>query len=55
MFRYGGTFAIANIVKVVHLNEEKNHGGAGNLYNKNLYVNKWKRHLPKGLSTILEI
>ncbi len=39
--RYGGKFAIDNRVKVVHLNEEKNDGGAGNLYNRRIFMEKW--------------
>jgi MoaA/NifB/PqqE/SkfB family radical SAM enzyme len=38
---HGGTVAISNLVKVVHLNEEKNGGGAGNERNRALFRAKW--------------
>ncbi|MDZ7373237.1 MAG: radical SAM protein [candidate division KSB1 bacterium] len=36
-----GVFVIANTVQVVHLNEEKNDGGAANEYNRRLFLAKW--------------
>ncbi len=37
----GGEVAISNLVKAVHLNEEKNGGGAGNERNRALFLAKW--------------
>jgi MoaA/NifB/PqqE/SkfB family radical SAM enzyme len=39
--RLSGGFAIANQVRVVHLNEEKNNGGAQNQQNQQLFMKKW--------------
>ncbi len=39
--RYGRRFAIANTVRVVHLNEEKNGGGVENEHNRRLFESKW--------------
>ncbi len=38
---HGGEVGISNDVKVVHLNEEKNDGGASNAHNRDLYLSKW--------------
>ncbi len=38
-----GRYAINNLVQVVHLNEEKNDGGAGNRHNHNLFQEKWHK------------
>lgn len=43
MQRFRGGFAIANTVKVVHLNEEKNNGGAQNLHNQQRFMRKWEQ------------
>ncbi|MBW1923793.1 MAG: radical SAM protein [Deltaproteobacteria bacterium] len=40
--RGGGVFAVANTVRVVHKNEEKNRGGAGNRHNQALFYSKWQ-------------
>ncbi len=40
--KFGEGFAIANTVRVVHLNEEKNNGGATNDENRELFYSKWK-------------
>jgi glycosyltransferase involved in cell wall biosynthesis len=42
--KHGGRIVIANDVRVVHLNEEKNEGGAGNVENQKLFHDKWKGH-----------
>ncbi len=39
--KHGGRLAIANTVRVTHLNEEKNGGGYYNEHNRNLYFSKW--------------
>jgi MoaA/NifB/PqqE/SkfB family radical SAM enzyme len=39
--KYGGKLVIANDVKVVHLNEEKNQGGTQNVENMRLFYSKW--------------
>lgn len=46
--RLSGGFAIANQVRVVHLNEEKNNGGAQNQQNQQLFMKKWGA--PSGMS-----
>jgi|YelNatPaOPRAMG01_1025707.scaffolds.fasta_scaffold00115_58 MoaA/NifB/PqqE/SkfB family radical SAM enzyme len=42
-----GIFVIANTVQVVHLNEEKNQGGASNEYNRRLFLAKWYGHVSR--------
>ncbi len=39
--KYAGRLAIANTIRVCHLNEEKNCGGAYNAFNRQLYFSKW--------------
>ena len=39
--KYGGRFAIANTIRVLHLNEEKNGGGVENEHNRRLFLSKW--------------
>ena len=39
--KYSGKPAIANTVRVVHLNEEKNGGGVANDFNRDLFLSKW--------------
>ncbi|MFZ2448512.1 MAG: radical SAM protein [Syntrophobacteraceae bacterium] len=39
--KYGGHLAIANTIRVTHLNEEKNDGGVENTHNRDLYFAKW--------------
>ena len=39
--KYGGKFAIANTIRVTHLNEEKNCGGLQNRHNEELFFSKW--------------
>jgi tetratricopeptide (TPR) repeat protein len=43
--KLGGQIAIANLVPVVHRNDEKNNGGAGNQENRRLYLSKWRGRL----------
>lgn len=43
--KYGEQFAIANTVRVIHLNEEKNNGGMKNLFNQQLFSRKWQKNL----------
>jgi len=38
-----GRYAIDNLVQVVHLNEEKNGGGAANEHNRRLFIEKWQK------------
>ncbi len=40
--KYGSRLAIANTIRVVHLNEEKNGGGVENEHNRELFYSKWK-------------
>lgn len=44
--KYGNTFAITNTVRVVHLNEEKESGGAGNIFNQHIFFEKWQQNPP---------
>ena len=44
--KHDNPLAIANSVKVVHLNEEKERGGAGNVYNQHLFFEKWREPPP---------
>jgi len=39
--KYGGKLAIANSIRVTHLNEEKNGGGVENQQNRDLWFAKW--------------
>lgn len=39
--KYGGKLAIANTIRVTHLNEEKNGGGVENQHNRDLWFAKW--------------
>ena len=39
--KLGGKFAIANTIRVTHLNEEKNSGGLQNRHNEELFFSKW--------------
>lgn len=41
----GGKIVIANEVRVVHLNEEKNSGGTENEHNRKLFFRKWSKHI----------
>ena len=43
---HGGDVAIANDVRVLHLNEEKNGGGAGNRENALRFLHKWGAAYP---------
>src|SRR5208282_3500077 len=49
LHKYGGRFAIANTIRVVHLNEEKNGGGVENEHNRRLFYSKWNFVEPDGL------
>ncbi|MCE5336991.1 MAG: radical SAM protein [Desulfobacteraceae bacterium] len=46
--KYGGNVAIANEIRVVHLNEEKEGGGYWNQQNKDLFFAKWVDGTDKG-------
>ena len=43
--KYGGQLVIANEVRVVHLNEEKNNGGTENHFNRRLFFRKWGKSI----------
>jgi MoaA/NifB/PqqE/SkfB family radical SAM enzyme len=47
--KYGDRFAIANTIRVQHLNEEKNGGGVENEHNRELFYSKWNFAEPDGL------
>ena len=49
--KYGGRLAIANTIRVVHLNEEKNGGGVENEHNRELFYSKWKFVEPDEFAT----
>jgi hypothetical protein len=42
-----GLLAISNLIRAVHLNEEKNGGGAGNEQNRRLFASKWAPRAPQ--------
>ncbi|MHC1728115.1 MAG: radical SAM protein [Syntrophobacteraceae bacterium] len=53
--KYGGLIAIANTIRVIHLNEEKNCGGAHNAYNRQLFFSKWDDNEAREQSSAEEI
>ncbi len=46
--KHGKGFAIANTIQVVHLNKEREGGGAGNQHNRQAYMEKWHPGIDAG-------